>query len=72
MSLPYLSQDKIDEIECALRDGGDLEFIAGQVGYEPEDLSRLLGRPQWRRFPSTDESAELDLFAAEDKLEGLL
>lgn len=72
MSLPYLSQDKIDEIECALRDGGNLEFIAGQVGYEPDELLRLLGRPQWRSIPSDDKSAELDLFDAETKLEGVL
>ena len=57
---PYFDQDERDEIQRAKNSGKYDEVIAGQIGISVEELCRLMGWPQWKTVPvSNDQDGDL-------------
>ena len=69
MTRPYIDADRLGEASQAVRDGIPTDRVAGRLGVTVDVLQQLLGMPQWRADPSSDES--VDLWAA-DRLREVL
>mgnify|MGYP000532151578 CR=1 FL=1 len=67
----YIDQSTLDEYRKALRQGRTLEFRAGQLRIDADQLATLPGLPQWKTVPPVDAEPTFDLWSC-DRLDGVL